>query len=80
MERKFLQKIWYGYTVTSMFHHLRFIEAELEDAKGKLLMHEQESKLAEEQLREKERKKAEAVRKSMDLEALCQQREEYVTK
>ena len=69
-----------------MFHHLRFIEAELEDAKGKLLMHEQEGKLAVEQLREAERKKgeavrkkAEAVRKSMDLEALCQQREEYMT-
>ena len=62
-----------------MFHHLRFIEAELEDAKGKLLMHEQEGKLAVEQLREAERKKAEAVRKSMDLEALCQQREKYVT-
>ena len=63
-----------------LLHPLRFIEAELEDAKGRLLMHEQEGKLAEEQLREAERKKAEAVRKSMDLEALCQQREEYVTK
>ena len=62
-----------------MFHHLRFIEAELEDAKERLLIHEQEGKLAE-QLKEAERKKAEAVRKSMDLEALCQQREEYVTK
>ena len=51
----------------------------MEDAKGRLLMHEQDSKLAEEQLREAERKKAEAMRKSMDLEALCQQREEYVT-
>ena len=62
-----------------LLHPLRFIEAELEDAKGRLLMHEQENKLAEEQLREAERKKAEAVRKNMDLEALCQQREEYVT-
>ena len=67
-----------GYTVYSL--RCLFIEAELEDAKGRLLMHEQENKLAEEQLREAERKKAEAVRKSMDLEALCQQREEYVTK
>ena len=62
-----------------MFHLLRFIEAELEDAMGKLLMHEQEGKLAVEQLREAEGKKAEAVGKSMNLEALCQQREEYVT-
>ena len=28
-----------------MFHHLRFIEAELEDAKGRLVMHEQEGNL-----------------------------------
>ena len=63
-----------------LLHPLRFIEAELEDAKGRLLMHEQEGKQAEKQLKEAERKKAEAVRKSMDLEALCQQREEYVTK
>ena len=63
-----------------MLHPLRFIEAELEDAKGRLLMQEQENKLAEEQLREAERKKAEAVRKSMDLEALCQQREAHMTK
>ena len=28
-----------------MFHHLRFIEAELEDAKGRLLMHEEEGNL-----------------------------------
>ena len=67
-----------GCTVYSL--RCLFIEAELEDAKGRLLMHEQENKLAEEQLREAERKKAEAVRKSMDLEALCQQREGYVTK
>ena len=67
-----------GYTMYSL--RCLFIEAELEDAKGRLLMHEQENKLAEEQLREAERKKAEAVRKNMDLEALCQQREEYVTK
>ena len=41
-----------GYTVYSL--RCLFIEAELEDAKGRLLMHEQEYKLAEEQLRDRE--------------------------
>ena len=46
-----------------LFHSLRFLEADLQDAKERYLVREQEGKLAVEQLRETERKKAEAVRK-----------------
>ena len=47
-----------------LFHPLRFLEAELQDAKERSLpLYEHEGKLA---VRETERKKAEAVRKSMD--------------
>ena len=46
-----------------LFHSLRFLEAELQDAKERSLSsYEQEGKLAVEQLREAERKKTEAVR------------------
>ena len=65
-----------------LFHPSRLVgllENELEDAKGRLLIHEREGKLAEEQLREAERTKTETLRKNTNLEALCQQKEEYVT-
>ena len=56
-------------------HYLRFIEAELEDAKGRLLCRSRRVSYQRNSWG-KQRKKAEAVRKSMDLEALCQQRKE----
>jgi len=65
-----------------LFHTSRLVgllEDELENANWRLLIHEREGKLAEEQLREAERIKAEAMRKSTHLEALCQQKDEYVT-
>ena len=68
------------YSLWMLFHSLGFLEAELKDAKERYLMDEQEGRLAVEQLRGAKRKKADAVRKSMDLKALCQQREKHVTK
>ena len=65
-----------------LFHPSRLVgllEDELENTKGRPLIYEREGKLAEEQLREVERIKAEVMRKSTHLEALCQQKKECMT-
>ena len=60
------------YSCWMLFHSLRFLEAELQDAKERSLpLYKHEDKLAVEQLREAERKKADEVRRSMDLGVLC---------